>query len=126
MSIVDLIIISALSVLLLLSASYTVVLKLKQDKLLNSIAQLWVDQQELLKEIDRLSSLTPDGTESSPGGFLRFLSESRDVAFKYISEVQLAINTLDFEMKRGNEEEIAKAYEELISFLPNESPDVVN
>lgn len=125
MSMVDLIIISALSVLLLLSVSYTVVLKVKQDKLLNSIAQLWVDQQELLKEIDRLSSLTPDGTESSPGGFLRFLSESRDVAFKYISEVQLAINTLDFEMKRGNEEEIAKAYEELMSFLPNESPDVV-
>jgi hypothetical protein len=125
MNLIDLIVIAGLSVSLLVSLSYSVALKLKQVKLLESIAQLWVDQQELLKEIERLSIPAEDQGEFN-GGFLRFLSDSREMAFGYISEVQLAINKLDLAMLRGNEEKIAEAYKELISFLPNENPDVVN
>jgi hypothetical protein len=125
MNLIDLIVIAGLSVSLLVSLSYSVVLKLKQTKLLESIAQLWVDQQELLKEIERLSVPAEDQGEFN-GGFLRFLSDSREMAFNYISEVQLAINKLDSAMLRGNEEKIAEAYKELISFLPSENQDVVD
>jgi hypothetical protein len=125
MNVIDLVIIATLSVLLIVSLSYSVALGIKNSRLLASIAQLWVDQQELLKEIERLSIPAADQQEFGEG-FLRFLSDSREMAFAYISEVQLAINKLDQAMLRGNEEKIAEAYVELKNFLPSENQDVVD
>jgi hypothetical protein len=78
-----------------------------------------------MEEIDRLSFLVNNSNDPNEG-FVKFLSESRDMAFEYIPEVQSAIEQLKVSMDLGDEESINRSYLKLLDFLPTENQDMVN
>jgi hypothetical protein len=78
----------------------------------------------LSEEIDRLSFIVNNGP-SIENDFIKFLSDSRDGAYEYIEQVQTAIEALYKAMESDKENEIDKAYKELLKFLPSKNMDVV-
>jgi hypothetical protein len=88
------------------------------------------EMQKLMAEIDSKNSNQNDG-------FLKFVSESREAAFKYIEEVQAAINEFDSKVgpavkyyketgkmldRRPSElvRELSEAYDKLMASMPKE------
>jgi c-di-GMP-related signal transduction protein len=124
-SILDLIAISSLSVLLVFLSALLLASKLKQRKSLETMAQLLIDRSAMSEEIDRLNYIVENSSDLNDG-FIKFLSESREEAFSYISEVQQALEYIKIAMELKDDIMISDAYNKLISFLPNENPDVVN
>lgn len=104
--------------------SLAVVLKLRNTKLLSQIAQLMLDKQAILEELDRASFISNNSIDIE-NGFIKFLSESRESAFEYIEDVQVAILNLKDAMESGNEGQITESYNKLINFLPSDSASVV-
>ena len=125
MSILDLIVVSSLSVLLVLLSALLVASKLKQRKSLETMAQLLIDRAAMSEEINRLNYIVENSSDLNDG-FIKFLSESREEAFSYISEVQQALEYIKIATELKDDIMISDAYNKLISFLPNENPDVVN
>jgi hypothetical protein len=79
---------------------------------------------EKLEEAKGLKSI--EQTE----GFMKFISESRDWAFTYIEEVQAALEEyrkiadvipISKDMTVQQAEELSKAYDAIMSFLPEEN-----
>lgn len=105
--------------------SLAVVLKLKNTKMLSQIAQLAIDKQAILEELDKASFISKNSIDIE-NGFIKFLSESRNSAFEYIENVQLAILDLKEAMLSGDENQISVAYNNLINFLPSDSTDKVS
>lgn len=124
MSILDLIAISSLSILLVFSFALLLASKLKQRKALEVMAQLIIDRTAMSEEINRLSYIV-DNSSDLNDGFVKFLSESREEAFSYISEVQQALEYIKIAMELKDDVMISDAYNKLISFLPSDSADVV-
>lgn len=124
MSLVEVIIISILSISLVISLAMLLSSGIKNKKNLESIAQLFIDRSAMSEEIDRLNFIVNNSSDINDG-FVKFLSESRDLAFEYISEVQLAIESLKISMELNDEAMIGESYKKLISFLPSENQDVV-
>lgn len=124
MSLVEVIIISILSISLVISLAMLLSSGIKNKKNLESIAQLFIDRSAMSEEIDRLNFIVNNSSDINDG-FVKFLSESRDLAFEYISEVQLAIESLKTSMELNDEAMIGESYKKLISFLPSENQDVV-
>lgn len=89
-------------------------------KLVKTIIQLEADKQILLdrldKKIQELELKKLEGTDE----FVTFISQSREWAFDYIEQVQIAIHYLKNAMAADNEEEINLAYKHLIDLLPKE------
>lgn len=111
-----LIAIGVLSIVLLVD---NIFIRIRRKKLLQAFLQLTVENITIKDQIANLP-LVPSETE----GFIKFLSESREWAFTYIEDVQKAISELVLAMSTDNKEQITKAYEEVISFLPkNENND---
>lgn len=104
--------------------SLAVVLKLRNTKLLSQIAQLMLDKQAILEELDRASFISNNSIDIE-NGFIKFLSESRESAFEYIEDVQTAILNLKDAMESGDEDQITESYNKLINFLPSDSASVV-
>ena len=84
-----------------------------------------VIQAELDKAIyeNQLKTLVAErdlkGVEQTDG-FLKFVSDSRDWAFKYIEDIQEAIEELREAIDSDDAEaDVEKAYEKVISFLPD-------
>ena len=125
MSILDLIVVSSLSVLLVILSALLIASKLKHRGTMELTAQLLLNNSAMSDEIDRLNYIV-DNTSDLHDGFIKFLSESREEAFSYISEVQEAIDYIKMAMELEDDIMISDAYNKLISFLPNENPDVVN
>jgi hypothetical protein len=86
--------------------------------------------QKLMTEVDARNSNQNDG-------FLKFVSDSREAAFKYIEEVQAAINEFDSKVgpavkyyketgkmldRRPSElvRELSEAYDKLMASMPKE------
>lgn len=105
--------------------SLAVVLKLKNTKMLSQIAQLAIDKQAILEELDKASFISKNSVDIE-NGFIKFLSESRNSAFEYIENVQLAILDLKEAMLSGDENQISVAYNNLTTFLPSDSTDKVS
>lgn len=124
MSILDLLVVSSLSVLLVIATALMIVNKMKHSRSLATVAQLIIDRSAMSDEIDRLSFMI-DNSSDLNDGFIKFLSESRDEAFEYISDVQEAILSIKNAMDINDEALISEAYTKLISFLPSENQDVV-
>lgn len=99
-------------------------LKLKLNKSIEISSQLWFDRTALQEELDKLSFINSNSNDIE-NGFIKFLSESREQAFSYIEDVQVAIVELNNAVQLGDEETIAKAYMTLTNFLPSENQDVV-
>lgn len=125
MSVIDFIVITVLSILLVISSAVAVANRVRRQKTLSLVAQLLIDKAAMSEEIDRLT-FTVDNSSDLNDGFVKFLSESREEAFSYITDVQEAIALIKDAMDLGDEPQINEAYARLISFLPNENPDVVN
>lgn len=69
--------------------------------------------EDLLKDYENLSVADPDG-------FIKFLSESRDWAFKYIEDVQASIVELYNALESEDQAKIKSSYEQLMKYLPKE------
>lgn len=119
---IELIIIASLSTLLFTSVSFVVFYKIKNTRLVNTIAQMVINEQVLKEEIDRLDFIANNSTDIE-NGFIKFLSESREEAFKYIEDVQQAIADLSLAMAYNNEEGISNSYKKLLEYLPKEIPN---
>lgn len=125
MNVLDLIAMASLSVLLIIFFALMVSSKLRHKKTISVVTQLLVDRVAMSEEIERLTFIVENNSDLQDG-FTKFLSESREDAFAYILDVQEAIAFIKYAMDLGDDEQINEAYARLISFLPNESPDVVN
>jgi hypothetical protein len=125
MSILDLIIISILGVMLMVSTAAAAAVSLKHKRSLAVVAQLVIDKTTLLDELSKANFIAENSSDLNDG-FIKFLSESRDMAFEYISDVQESIESLKRAMDLRDEAMITESYTKLISFLPSENQDVVN
>lgn len=110
---IETIVISSLSVLLLLAIIDDIRIRIQRKSLTNSLIEASLDNLALQDELAASSNI-PSDTE----GFIKFLSESRESAFDYIEDVQSAISNLDFAMKSGDQDLIAKAYVDLMTHMP--------
>ncbi len=88
------------------------------------MAQALIDRSAMLEEIERLNFIVNNSSDLNDG-FIGFLSQSREEAFAYISDVQLAIESLKMSMELEDSAMIDSSYNKLISFLPSDSADVV-
>jgi hypothetical protein len=59
-------------------------------------------------------------TESEPPGYSKFLEDSREAAFSYIEQVQLAIADLKEKTESKDKVETKNSYNKLIELLPEE------
>jgi hypothetical protein len=125
MSILDLIIVSILGVMLMVSTAAAAAVSLKHKRSLAVVAQLVIDKTTLLDELSKANFIAENSSDLNDG-FIKFLSESRDTAFEYISDVQASIESLKRAMDLRDEAMITESYTKLISFLPSENQDVVN
>lgn len=97
------------------------------------VAVLYRDKIDLIKELvqannnvdmlsERLSEVgsKQDLVSGSQDDFVKFLSDSREDAFSFIAEVQGGITSLKNAMDAKDDTEIAKSYQELLKFLPED------
>ena len=124
MNLPEIIIIASLITATAIFLIMSVVFKLKNNKLISVVAQLFIDKSVLSEEVERLSFIVNNGP-SIENDFIKFLSDSRDSAYEYIEEVQAAIEALYKAMESDKESEIDKRYKELLKFLPSKNMDVV-
>lgn len=122
--ILDIVVLAMFSTLVIVLIGWVVRLRLKTDKLVTAMTQLLIDKQALVAELDRVSFIS-DNSIDIENGFIKFLSDSRESAFAYIEDVQVAILNLKDAMESGDESQIAESYNKLISFLPSDSTDMV-
>jgi hypothetical protein len=103
------------NILLAIFVTLFLLFRKKYIRMVSSIAQLLIDKGVLLNKLDRLEL---ENSKEANDGFIKFLSQSRDAAFKYIEDVQVAIqNYLNAINSRDNDAiEIARM--ELFSHLP--------
>ena len=99
-------------------------IKLKLNKSNQVFTQLLVDRAALQEEVSRLSFINSNSADLE-NGFVKFLSQSREEAFSYIEEVQDAIFSIKIAIDLNDQDLLNEAYTKLISFLPSDSPDVV-
>lgn len=137
--IIELVAFSIFIVLFSILVFYSYMLKRKREKLLSIIVQLEMDKRILSQRLaEALLQLLPQAKAERAEGFLRFLSESRDWAFKYIEDVQLAIGQfssrinpeLDYLKTQeflvgpshaSSFNKISEAYAELLKVMPTDS-----
>jgi hypothetical protein len=135
----ELIAFSIFIVVFFAALSHNYILSRKKRKLLAIIVQLEVDKRILYEKLSELMVVKESSTDvEQTEGFLKFISESRDWAFKYIEDVQAALEK--FKNKVGPELEyinkygqligisqlpgfkkISEAYEELLKVMPDDS-----
>lgn len=120
---IEVILASVVVALLFVVLIVSVVSKAKTAKLYAAIAQLVVDKQILSDEVKRLSFMA-NNSPAIENDFIKFLSESRDSAYKYIEDVQsILLELKDLVDSDGSELEIDMCYQKLINLLPSEDLD---
>jgi len=104
-------------VLILLGLSTTgfIVARQRYIRVIKTVAQLVIDKGVLTEKIDKLEL---QNSKEANDGFVKFLSQSRDAAFRYIEDVQVSIQNYVDVIDTGTEEEIKLARMELFSHLP--------
>jgi hypothetical protein len=99
---------------ILVALSYTAIaFGIKNKKLMVEVVQLNIDKTILLDRLDKALNKNESQSLEKTDGFLKFLSESRDWAFKYIEDVQGSISSLKIAVESGynTEEELQKLFE---------------
>jgi hypothetical protein len=115
----DFIVYSVFIVLFISSLASIVLLVIKNKKLQMKSVELALEKYTLSLELQKLVAEKDSKNLEQTEGFVKFISESRDQAFKYIENAQSAIEALA-SAKRGTKE-FNQAYKDLISFLPDKS-----
>lgn len=126
-----------LSSIVALLAGYAIKLRRDKKRLLNAITSMTLDNFILKGELDRARDEAQNSSIEQSDGFLKFISESRDWAFKYIEEVQDGLKkfsgkvgpTIKYLETYGSTVEtphdssiktISQAYKELEKLLPQD------
>lgn len=119
--------------LVIVTLLYVVVaISFKNRQLYTSLVQAELDRLSTLSELVNIKEESEQASVEKTDGFLRFLSESRDMAFIYIEDVQQALVeyakvSTDLSLDGMSEEEkleYKKAYDKIMSFLPNEEEKI--
>jgi short subunit fatty acids transporter len=97
--------------------------KKNKDSLVKSVIQLEADKIIILDRLEKISSELDVKKLENTDEFVAFLSQSRDWAFEYIEDVQIAIKYLKNAMSTDNKEEIKLAYAHLVELLPKDEND---
>jgi len=91
----------------------------KNKKLSSKLIQFGLDKTMLMERLEKISGSGKDGSLEQSEGFLKFVSDSRDWAFKYIEDVQEAISEFNSAVASKDDERIESALNSLKSFLPD-------
>ena len=111
--------------------------KLQYNKLKANLTQESIDRAIVMQEMQKLMAEIDTKDSNQNDGFLKFVSESREAAFKYIEEVQAAINEFDNRVgpvvkhykntgkvleRRPSQlvRELTEAYDKLMASMPKE------
>ena len=110
--------------LLFLSISFII----KNVKNVRQIVQLNVENAALAKRIEELKNEVASQKLTSTDGFIGFISQSRDMAFTYIEDVQKDIAELKdyfdkngLNLNVGQAEEFSQRIEKIFDYLPENS-----
>jgi hypothetical protein len=136
--IADLVVYIVLSFIIVILLINNLRLHLKTKKLTAKFLQYSLDKAVIVETLKKeLEKRSPDNIEKTDG-FLKFISESRDWAFKYIEDVQAALATFKDKVEPNLEyartygsvsgtsahtdiiEEISEAYLELKKVMPED------
>lgn len=96
---------------------------IKNRKLNNQVVVAAIEKSVLLTKLDELVTVDDANKVENTDGFLRFISDSREWAFKYIEDVQESLEAYDAALHTDDAKIINDAYAKLIDFLPKD--DVV-
>ena len=132
------VVVFVLGVLLLAARVITnLTLRIQNKKLKVNLTQESIDRSILMEKLQEVLTKQDSDSASKTDGFLKFVSDSREAAFKYIEEVQAAINEFDNRvgpvvkyyketgkvLERKPSElvrELTQAYDKLMSSMPKE------
>lgn len=126
----SLIIFLVLAGLWLLTTIFLVSTLIRKKRLMTALVQQKVDSIILAEHLQKLTDAQDVKSVEETEGFLRFLSESREAAFKYIEDVQEAIEEyrqvadvipLSKDMSLQQAEKLSATYDRLVGFLPEEN-----
>lgn len=111
----------AASLLFVYIAIDNIRVRMLNKKITVEILQLLIDKNNLIDEAKRIADMSGSAKSADREGFIKFLSESRDLAFGYIEKFQAALSEFDNAKKSGNVEQIARSTEKLLDLLPEET-----
>lgn len=103
---------------------------IRKKRLTLDLIQSQIDAATLVEQIQKMADAQGNKAIEETDGFLRFLSESRDWAFQYIEDVQVAIEEyrqiadvipISKDMSLQQAEQLSGAYDRLVAFLPEEN-----
>lgn len=132
------VVVFSLGVLLLAALVITnLTLRIENKKLKINLTQESIDRSIVMEKLQEVLTKQDSDSASKTDGFLKFVSDSREAAFKYIEEVQAAINEFDNRvgpvvkyyketgkvLERKPSElvrELTQAYDKLMSSMPKE------
>lgn len=97
-----------------------IMLAYKSRKLLHRAAQAEMDKFFILAKLDNLIQTSDNKSIEESDGFVKFLSESRESAFEYIEDIQMALRAYDIALGLDDAKVLNEAYKKLISFLPED------
>jgi molecular chaperone DnaK (HSP70) len=106
-------------VILILSFASNVISFLKNKRLEANATKLALEKFTISKELQKVLAEKESSKLEQSDGFLRFISQSRDWAFKYIEDVQKAIQDFETAIESKNDQKIEDALNNLKSFLPD-------
>lgn len=134
-TIVELLLFVGILIVFAAIVSYALLLRAKVNKLSNQLAQEIVDKLTISAKLSKLViDQNAQGLQQSDG-FVKFLSDSRDSAFKYIEDVQKELQEFMKEVgpvveayrvmpvKNTASQKLVTAYDKLIKIMPDEVKD---
>ena len=94
--------------------------RIQNNKLKSNLTQESIDRAIVMEEMRKLMAEVDKKNSNQNDGFLKFVSDSREAAFKYIEEVQEAIS--EFDRKVGP---VVKYYKETGKVLERKPSELV-
>lgn len=116
MNIIELISFIVFLVILVAVSYAAIAFGVKSRKQVAEIVQLKIDKTALLEHLEKAINQNESKSLEQTDGFVKFLSESRDWAFKYIEDVQNTI--VEVKNNWGNGNQMEESIEKLFTFLP--------
>lgn len=95
--------------------------RLLKKKLTAELLQLLIDKNNLIEEATRIAGEDSYAKSADREGFIKFLSESRDMAFGYIEKFQTSLQKLRTAKNSGDLVKIEQSISELLELLPEET-----
>ncbi len=113
----------AYSLVILVVAIDDIRMRFKYRQMFKASLQLSIDKLTLMKKFEELSVKNESQDIEQTEGFLKFISQSRDWAFTYIEDVQLALVEYDNALATKDVILINDAYKRLMDFLPKDDDE---